>query len=514
METGLEIDKTDTSETGERRTSTGTSPTGAATIRPRRQSIDLPTALPPLVVDLDGTLVKTDLLLESLLALLKQKPSSLLMLPVWLTRGRAYLKQQIARRVALDAATLHYRRDLLKYIREQRALGRTIVLATAADARYAQQVADHVKLFDLVIASDGTTNLSGESKRERLVSEFGDKGFDYAGNHRNDLFAWSSARRALLVAASPLVRSGAQRRTTIDRVFEAETRGLADYLRPLRPQHWLKNVLIFVPLLAAHRFHQIHLAQNAVLAFVAFSCCASSGYVINDLFDLMADRHHPRKRLRPFASGDLPLSYGLFVVPCLAALGFIVAATVSALLVTVLAIYFASTLMYSLYAKNIALLDVIMLAGLYTMRIMAGSAAIVIWPSYWLLALSTFLFFSLALVKRYGELVIMRRIDGNVAKARGYEIGDAELLAAMGVASGYVAVLVLALYITSATAQAFYGKRHILWFLCPLLLYWISYVWLTAHRGRMQDDPLVFATTDHTSRISGMLVLATAIAAL
>jgi 4-hydroxybenzoate polyprenyltransferase len=458
--------------------------------------------------------VKTDLLLESLLALLKRKPSCLLMLPVWLATGRAYLKQQVARRVALDAATLHYRRELLKYIREQRALGRTIVLATAADARYAQQVADHVKLFDLVIASDGTTNLSGESKRERLVSEFGDKGFDYAGNHRHDLLVWSSARRAIIVDAGPLVHSAAQRLAEVDGVFERRHRDWSDYLRPLRPEHWLKNLLVVIPFLAAHRFYEMDLVRNTILAFVAFGCCASSGYVINDLLDLTADRHHPRKRLRPFASGDLPLSYGLFVVPCLAALGFIVAATVSPLLVTVLSIYFASTLMYSLHAKNIALLDVIMLAGLYTMRIMAGSASIVIWPSYWLLALSTFLFFSLALVKRYGELVIMRRIDGNDAKARGYEIGDAELLAAMGVASGYVAVLVLALYITSATAQALYGQRHILWFLCPLLLYWISYVWLTAHRGRMPDDPLVFATTDHTSRILGLLVLATAIAAL
>jgi 4-hydroxybenzoate polyprenyltransferase len=499
---------------GERRTSTATSPTGAAAIHPRRQSVDPPIVLPPLVVDLDGTLVKTDLLLESLLALLKQEPSCLLMLPVWLTRGRAYLKQQIARRVALDASTLHYRRELLKYIREQRALGRTIVLATAADARYAQQVADHLKLFDLVIASDGTTNLSGETKRERLVSEFGDKGFDYAGNHRNDLLVWSSARRAIIVDAGPLVHSAAQRIVEVDGVFERRHRDWADYLRPLRPEHWLKNLLVVIPFLAAHRFYEMDLVRNTILAFVAFCCCASSGYVINDLLDLAADRHHPRKRLRPFASGVLPLSYGVSLAPCLAALGFIIAAGVSPLLVRVLSIYFATTLIYSLYAKNIALLDVIMLAGLYTMRIMAGSAAIAIWPSYWLLALSTFLFFSLALVKRYGELVIMRRLDGINARARGYEMGDGELLAAMGVASGYVAVLVLALYITSATAQALYGKRHVLWFLCPLLLYWISYVWLTAHRGRMPDDPLVFATTDHTSRILGVLVLATALAAL
>jgi 4-hydroxybenzoate polyprenyltransferase/phosphoserine phosphatase len=499
---------------GEWRISTETSPTGVVAVHPRRPSIDQLTVLPPLVVDLDGTLVKTDLLVESLLALLKQQPSCLPMLPVWLARGRAYLKQQIARRVALDAAALPYRNELLQYIKDQRALGRTIVLATAADARYARQVADHVKLFDVVVASDGITNLSGESKRERLVKAFGEKGFDYAGNHRQDLIVWSSARRAIVVDAGPLVHSAAQRLTEVDGVFEHRHRDWSDYLRPLRPEHWLKNLLVVIPLLAAHRYYEMDLVRNTILAFVAFSCCASSGYVINDLLDLGADRHHPRKRLRPFALGDLPLSYGVSLVPCLATLGFIVAATVSPLLVRVLLIYFSTTLTYSLYAKNVALLDVIILAGLYTMRIMAGSAAIAMWPSYWLLALSTFLFFSLALVKRYGELVIMRRLDGTNAKARGYEMGDGDLLAAMGVASGYVAVLVLALYITSATAQALYGKRHILWFLCPLLLYWISYVWLTAHRGRMPDDPLVFATTDHTSRILGLLVLATAIAAL
>jgi 4-hydroxybenzoate polyprenyltransferase len=488
-------------------------PTALAAIPPPRKPID-PIVSPALVVDLDGTLVKTDLLLESLLALLKRNPLFLFMLPYWLVKGRAYLKQQIARWVALDVAVLPYRSEVLEYLERERAEGRTIVLATASDARYARQVADHLELFDSILASDGTINLSGESKRERLVSEFGEKGFDYAANHRRDLAVWSSARKAIVVDASPAVLSRAKRLTEVESVVEGRKRRLLDYLRPLRPEQWLKNILIFIPLLAAHRFDEAGLVLKTLLAFVAFCCCASSGYVINDLLDLTADRHHPRKRLRLFASGDLPLSYGFLLAPCLAALGFIVAAAVSPRLVGILSIYFAITLTYSLYAKNVALLDVIVLAGLYTLRIMAGSAAVVIWPSYWLLALSIFLFLSLALVKRYGELVIMRDIDGNKARARGYEISDAELLAAMGVASGYVAVLVLALYLTTATAQSLYGHRQIMWFLCPLLLYWISYVWLTAHRGSMEDDPLVFAVSDRTSRILGLLVLATVVAAL
>jgi 4-hydroxybenzoate polyprenyltransferase len=236
--------------------------------------------------------------------------------------------------------------------------------------------------------------------------------------------------------------------------------------------------------------------------------------VINDSFDLPSDRHHPRKRFRSFAAGDLPLSYGLAMSPALVGLGCLIGTLVSPLFLCVLLIYLALSLTYSLHVKKVALLDVIVLAGLYTMRIMAGCAAIAIWPSHWLLAFSTFLFFSLALVKRYGELVIMRTIDGDGARARGYEVSDGELLAAMGIASGYLAVLVLALYISSNTAQALYGRYELIWFLCPLLLYWISHIWLIAHRGRMPDDPVVFAMSDRTSRILGLLMLAVTVLAL
>jgi 4-hydroxybenzoate polyprenyltransferase/phosphoserine phosphatase len=487
--------------------------TGAADFRlvnSAEQSIQSP----PLVVDLDGTLVKTNLLLESLLALLWEKPQYLFVLPAWLLKGKAYFKQQVIRRVSLDVSVLPYREEFLDYLKAQRAEGRSLVLATAGDVRIARQVADHLKLFDLVFASDGTTNLSGESKRDRLVREFGEKGFDYAGNDRHDLMVWSSARKAIVVNPTRLARSGVARVAPVDRVFEDRRKGRVDYLKPLRPQHWLKNLLIFVPLLATHRFEEIALSGKVFLAFLAFGCIASGGYLINDLFDLQADRHHPGKRFRSFAAGDLPLSYGLAMIPALVGLGCLIGTLVSPLFLCVLSIYLALSLTFSLHVKKVAVLDVITLAGLYTMRIMAGCAAIAIWPSHWLLAFSTFLFFSLALVKRYGELVIMRTIDGDVAKARGYELSDGELLAAMGTASGYLAVLVLALYISSNTAQALYGRYELMWFLCPLLLYWISHLWLIAHRGRMPDDPVVFAVSDRVSRILMLLMLATTLLAL
>jgi 4-hydroxybenzoate polyprenyltransferase len=451
-------------------------------------------AEPPLAVDLDGTLVRTDLLLESLLVLLKRKPLSIFVLPLWLFRGKAYFKQQIARRVSLDVSTLPYRQDLLDDLKAQHVQGRRIVLATACDLQIARQVADHLKLFDAVFASDGITNLSGGSKRKRLVNEFGEKGFDYVGDHRIDRAVWDSARKAIVV--------------------EDPRRGLVDYLKPLRPQHWLKNILIFVPLLAAQRFFEKALLEKAMFAFIAFGCFASSGYLLNDLFDLAADRHHPHKRLRPFASGNLPLAYGIAMIPVLIALGGIIGLLVSPLFLAVLFLYVGLTTAYSFYLRKIVLLDVIILAGLYTMRLMAGSAAVGIWPSHWLLALSTFLFFSLALVKRYSELVVMRKQDGAKATERGYEPSDGELLSAMGVASGYLGVLVLALYINSDAARTLYGRYQLIWFQCPLLFYWISHVWLIAHRGKMPDDPVVFAVSDRTSRILALLMLAVTVVAV
>jgi 4-hydroxybenzoate polyprenyltransferase len=473
-----------------------------------------PTAGPVLVVDLDGTLLKTDLLLESVLVLLKQKPLCLFLLPVWLMKGKAYLKQQIARRVELDVSVLPYRSDLIEYLKGQRNGERLIVLATASDMRPAQQVAEYLKVFDRVYASDGITNLAGKSKRNRLVEVFGEKAFDYAGNDWHDLQVWSAARKAIVVAASRVVSLRVAQVAQVDRVFEKQRRGLLAYLRPLRIRHSLKNILVFVPLLAAQRLLEVPLLEKAILAFVAFQCFASGGYLLNDLFDLHADRHHPHKRLRPFAAGDLPLSYGLFMIPALVALGCVISLLVSPLLLAILLIYLALAAMYSFYVRKVVLLDVIVLAALYTIRIMAGSAAVSIWPSHWLLAISTFLFFSLALVKRYGELMIMRRIDGNGATARGYELDDGELLAAMGVASGYLAVLVLALYINSDKAQVLYGRYELIWFLCPLLFYWISYVWLIAHRGKMPDDPVVFAVSDRTSQIVALLMVAITLVAL
>jgi 4-hydroxybenzoate polyprenyltransferase/phosphoserine phosphatase len=469
---------------------------------------------PPLVVDLDGTLIRTDLLIESLARLLRQEPLALFALPRWLLKGKANLKREVARRVVLDPTLLPYRTSLLDYLRSEHDKGRPIVLATASDERLAALVADHLKLFDRVLASDGSTNLSGERKRSRLVEQFGAGGFDYVGNESRDLPVWSAARKAVVVSPKPRLLQEVARVADWESAFTDRAASPREYLSALRPEHWLKNILVFVPIFAAHLFTVPGLWAREAVAFVAFCCCASSGYLINDLLDLQADRRHPQKRLRPFASGRLPLTFALTMAPALLVLGGVLAGLLSRLSLGILLLYFALTLAYSLSLKRVALLDILVLASLYTLRIIAGSAAITLWPSVWLLGFSMFLFTSLAFVKRYAELVVMRSIEGDQATARGYELRDAELLASKGTASGYAAVLVLALYIASGAVKASYSRHELIWFVCPLLLYWLGYLWLIAHRGKMYHDPLVFALRDHTSRTLILLMVATVVLAI
>jgi 4-hydroxybenzoate polyprenyltransferase/phosphoserine phosphatase len=466
----------------------------------------------PLVVDLDGTLVATDLLIESLFLLAKRRPLRLLMVPFWLAQGKASLKRHLAEEVAPDVPTLPYRRDLIEYLEAAKRRGTPLVLATAADARIAQAVAHHVGLFDAVLASDGMVNLKGATKRDRLIAEFGAHGFDYLGSGRTDHAIWAAARKPLLVRPEPGLAAKVGAATKVERIFEEPSSDPLLYLKALRPHHWLKNALVFLPLAAAHRLDELGLLLQGFLAFLAFTLCASSTYLLNDLMDLSSDRRHPHKRDRPLASGRLPLVHALALMPILLAGAVAVGLLLPWPFLGVLGLYYALTLSYSWRLKDLVILDVLALAGLHALRVLAGSAATGIPPSAWLIAFCVFLFFSLAMIKRYAELVVMRTIDGLQAHARAYELEDSELLAALGGASGYLAVLVLALYI-SETGQGAFGRRELIWLVCVLLLYWISYMWLMAHRARMHDDPLVFALRDNVSRVLIVLMALISIAA-
>lgn len=449
----------------------------------------------PLYVDLDGTLIYSDLLLESLFALLRLNPLAIFLLPWWLMKGRAYLKAQIALRVDLDVANLPYHRTFLEFLKAEQARGRPLILATASSHRYAEQVARHLGIFSGVLASDDTHNLTGEAKRDAILAHNQTRPFDYAGNEYRDVAIWHRAHAALVVNAADGVVGAATRATRVQQVFDRPPGGMQRYLDALRPHQWLKNLLLFVPLLTAHQWANQTALGHLLLAFLAFGLAASSVYVLNDLLDAQADRLHPRKRTRPFASGTIPMMHGLLLIPLLAITGLLSAALIAREFVGMLLIYLLLTTSYSLYFKSHALIDVLLLAGLYTLRVIAGAIAIQVPLSFWLLAFSVFLFFSIALLKRCTEL---RSLHASTA-GRDYHVGDLSDLRAMGITSGYLAVLVFALFINSPEVAERYSQPRLLWLSCPALLYWVSHVWIKQGRGEMHDDPLMFALRDPAS---------------
>jgi 4-hydroxybenzoate polyprenyltransferase len=470
-------------------------------------SQQLPSKL-PLVVDLDGTLIHTDLLHESALGLVRSAPLHFFALPIWLLRGRAYLKHRIAEHVELDVTTLPFNQALIDWLKVQQH-SRSLILCTASDRKYANAVADHLGLFDEVMASDGTVNLAGKSKADALVARFGEKGFDYVGNSRDDLQVWVRSMSGVVVNGSAALCKQAAAVTTVETVMPKPPASVKTWIKVFRLHQWIKNTLLFVPIFTAHLKFTGALESSLGLAFLAFGLCASSVYISNDLLDLESDRLHPRKRFRPFASGAVPIWQGVLIAPLLLMISLLVAATVGSPFLACLALYFALTCAYSLLLKRLVLVDCLTLAALYTMRIIAGGQAAGVPVSFWLLALSIFLFLSLAFIKRYAELRLQQINAIDKSHGRGYLTSDADLIQQFGVTAGYAATLVLALYLNSENVLVLYRTPEMIWCAVPLLLLWLSRMWFKAHRGLMHDDPIIFAIKDKTSVLIGILFLAT-----
>lgn len=459
----------------------------------------------PLAVDLDGSLTYTDTLHESTLKLLSKQPLNVFRLPLWLYQGKATLKNKIAQKIELNPETLPYNQELLGYLKEQKERGRRLILCTAADSAIANKIAEHLGIFDEVMASDGTMNLSSGQKAKALESRFGLKGFDYVGNSTDDLAVWPSSNKAIIVNASPSLIKKAKKISDVEKVFPASKQDISTWLKVFRIHQWVKNILLFMPLIAAHQFLNMELWLPLVIAFFAFSLCASSVYITNDLFDLEDDRQHPRKRKRPFASGRIPVLIGVGLVPLLLVSGFVLANYVGGQFLPWLTFYFLLTCAYTWLFKRIVLLDCMTLAMLYTLRVVSGAAAVNMSLSFWLLAFSVFLFLSLAFIKRYAELEI-QLLSGDVKiKGRGYYTTDAVIVQTLGITAGYAATLVLALYLNSDEVVALYAFPEAIWAAIPIMLFWVSWMWLRAHRGEMHDDPIVFALKDKASLFTGVL---------
>lgn len=469
----------------------------------------------PLAVDLDGTLVQGDTLYELLFAALRRRPLLVLLLPVWLLSGKAALKARLAEATDPKSLKLLFHAPVLDWLRAQKESGRTLVLATAADRRVADAAAAETGLFDAVMATEGGRNLRGQAKADALVERFGARGFDYAGNDAHDLPVWRVARQAVVVApqGAAIVRRAAEANPNLHHIAVPGASARA-VLKEMRLHQWAKNALVFVPLVAAHRFTELPLLLHALVAFLAMGLVASAGYIANDLLDLQADRGHPRKCRRPFAGGLLPVPLGPPIAGALLLGGVALAASVSWALVLWVLLYLALTLTYSFWLKQKVLADVFVLAGLYTHRILAGAIATGIAPSFWLLALSMFFFLSLAMLKRYSELIdlVAAAPAERQAKARGYRAEDLDTLVSLGSASGFSSVFVLALYIDSPNVRALYKTPELFWLCCPLLLYWLSRMWVGARRGVIDDDPLVFALREKKSLlILGVMLLLAAL---
>ena len=465
----------------------------------------------PLAVDLDGTLIRTDSLQESLLQLLRAHPEGLIRLPTALLRGRAAFKQAVMDAIDVDDLQLPINASVLDFLQTEKQTGRQILLVTAANHAIAEAIAEGIGLFDAVIASDATHNLKGQHKADALVARFGARGFDYIGDSRADLPVWQQARKAYVVGDQRLLQAACQVADAEAVPGKASERSrLPAILHALRPHQWVKNLLLFLPLVAAHMVTDSAALVAVILAFVAFSLTASAVYLLNDLLDLPADRRHPRKRQRPFAAGDLPLHWGVLLAPALLmAAALLSVLALPDLFALVLAGYFLLTTAYSFSLKRKPVVDVILLAALYTVRVIAGAAAVAIVPSFWLLAFSMFIFLSLALAKRYTELDGLRERGELTAAGRGWHVDDLPLVQTLGTGAGLASVLVLALYINSAQAQQLYATSEILWLVCPLLLYWIARLWFKTHRGEMHDDPVVFALRDRVSLATGALTALT-----
>ncbi len=470
--------------------------------------------LRPLCVDLDGTLVKSDTLIDSLLVLVRTHPALLLALPGRLLHGKAALKAFVTSHVSLDVAHLPYNHKLLQFLRDQRAQGRPIYLLTGADVHLARRIADYLGVFSGVLASDGAINLTGNRKLDRLHAELGHGAFDYIGNDVPDLPLLAHATETMVANPSFRLRLRLRHRhIRPTRVFAERARPFGSVFRAIRPHQWSKNLLIFLPLLLAHIF-AAHRLLTALLAFACFSLAASSAYIVNDLLDIEADRRHPQKCLRPFAAGDLSAVAGLSI----AAL-FLLAALSGARLLPVafdawLLLYLGSAVAYSWILKRFALVDVLVLSGLYTLRLLAGSAATQTHISHWLAGFSVFLFFSLAIVKRCAELENLRSSASPPRNDRGYLITDIDPLRSFGVASAFAAVVIFAIYISSSDIVVLYHHPQRLWLIMPLMILWLCRVWLLASRGRLEEDPMVFALTDRMSLFIGAAIAAITLLAM
>jgi len=448
-------------------------------------------------VDLDGTLIKTDILYESVLLLLKRNVLFLFILPFWLLKGKGNFKYKISQQVNIDPETMPYNEGFVKYLKGQNQKGRKLILATAATEKYAQAIANYLGIFDHIIASTENENISGSNKLEKIKADATD--FAYAGNDAIDMLIFPDAKESLIVTPTRGLKRRLSEIENISQVFESDTKKWKAGFKAIRMYQWVKNSLLFVPLLMSQQFTNSEAVLNIIIAFFSFSFLASATYIVNDLIDIPNDRKHIRKRSRSIASGALSIPVAISIAIILFSCSFIIALNVNLNFFYGLVFYLALTLLYSFKLKSYILIDTISLSLLYTTRVFVGALVINIMPSVWLITFSMFMFLSLALVKRCSELQMLEVASKHRTPGRDYTVSDTYILASMGVTSGFLSILVVVLYLNDVESISQYTYPEVLWFVCPLLLYWIGRMWIKTFRDEMHDDPIVFTIKDKGS---------------
>ncbi len=451
-----------------------------------------------LIVDLDGTLIKTDMLHESFWSSVKRNPSTAFLALISLVYGKAALKDRLSATSDVNVATLPYNRSVIKYIEEHRLEGGKSVLITGSSQAYADKVSGYLKLFDEAYGTRDGNNLTGKAKRDFIHDFLGFKSFSYIGNSRDDLHVWRHANKVITVNTSKRIRKEAEGIGKPSEHLLTDDVSAISYFKLMRTYQWLKNMLIFLPILAAHQLDRDNIITG-LLGFFSFSLVASSVYVLNDLLDLGHDRSHPRKRSRPLAAGDLSIANALLLMPVLLLFGFGIGAVLGFSFVLVLTLYLILTTLYSVKFKTIAVLDIVLLGALYSLRVFAGGVSSDIKLSFWLIAFSTLFFLALAAVKRQAELIDTLQRGADHLAGRGYETADLPIINMVGLVSGFAAVQVLALYVNSEKVQELYMTPEALWGVCCILLYWVIRIVFVTNRGLMTDDPILFTVKDKVS---------------
>ena len=462
-----------------------------------------------LAVDLDGSLANTDLLHESLIKAFYATPWIIFLLPFWLLKGKTKLKQELAVRSELNVDSLPYNQDLIEYLEQEKHKGREIILCTGSWHTLAEQVCEKFSFFSGFYGSDENGNLTGSNKAKLLLETYGEKNFSYVGNEKKDLKIWEHADSAVVISKSDSLSKLAEKACPVEKTILREKTSLKIVNKQIRIHQWVKNLLVFVPLVTSHQTTDMSLLFSVLLGFFAYSFCASATYILNDLSDLESDRKHHKKCFRPLACGALSITQGLVISAILLIASIIISLFLPPWFLLTLVLYIVITLSYSFKLKRLQTIDITILASLYTLRIISGAAAINILPSFWLLAFSMFVFLCLAIIKRLSEIYKSKdKQEGDFKlSGRGYYISDFPILMSLASTSGILSVLVFAMYINSPEVAALYAEPYALWLICPLFGYWIIRIVIMASRGQIDEDPIVFAIKDRRSWVTGFIIL-------